>query len=84
MDEDHEGDEKKLKCILGSVQTNAGSALAWNDKIQSVVANSSLEKYRIAQARSIRTVLSVRKIMYDFHLDDSSVDVLAHNDGSIP
>ena len=82
-DEGHAGYKTTRKSIGGFVFCHAGGAFSESSKLQSFVASSSVEAEYIAQARSVRETLWVRKLCFDFNIGVTTVDIRAENQGAI-
>lgn len=79
-DSDHAGDNTTRKATEGIVFCRAGGAFDWSSKMQSVGTHSSAE---IAQERSGREALWIRKLCYNSSIDVTTIDIRAHNQGAI-
>lgn len=82
-DADWAGDHIERKSTGGFAFMYTGAVFAWSSKRQSIVAASSMEAEYISQARCVKEALWVRKLMDDFGMHESTVEIRADNQGAI-
>jgi hypothetical protein len=82
-DADYAGDLDTRRSTTGYIFTLNGAAISWQSKRQPTVAVSSTEAEYMAAAAAVKESLWLRKLLTDFDVDISTVDILADNQSAI-
>lgn len=82
-DSDYAGDLVKRRSTSGYVLMNAGAAIHWGSKLQTVIAFSTCEAELVAGARAIREGLWLRKLWADLHGKSIPMPILMDNQSAL-
>ncbi len=82
-DADYAGDLDSRRSTTGYVFIMNGAAISWQSKRQPTIAASTTEAEYMAAAAAVKEALWLRKLLADFGLNISTVDIMADNQSAI-
>ena len=82
-DSDYAGDLVKRRSTSGFVFINAGAAILWGSKLQTIIAVSTCEAELVAGARAIKEGLWLRKLWADLHGKSITMPILMDNQSAL-
>ena len=82
-DSDYAGDLDTRRSTTGYVFTLNGGAVSWSSRLQPTVAASTTEAEYMSAAASVKEALWLRKVLPDFGIETSCVNIVCDNQAAI-